>query len=75
MRTGIILAFALTLLSANAGTAQASPLIPAANLAGIETNDAVVLVHHRAWHKKKKGDRGRHLGWTRGKHKGWAKKH
>ncbi len=73
MRTGIILASAL-MLAAVATSAQASPLMPAAPLAGVETHDGVVLARHRVVvHVKKARHHPRHYGWIRGQHKGWYK--
>lgn len=71
MRKIMVILPALLLMLAVAPASQASPLLPPVPLAG--TADEIVPAHHRAWHRKKKPDRGLHLGWTRGKHKGWSK--
>jgi hypothetical protein len=70
MHKRILILFALALVAA-APESQATPLLPAGALATVDVANDAILVHHRWWHRKKKGDRGRHLGWTRGKHKGW----
>jgi hypothetical protein len=71
MRKWILMLFAITFVIAAAPASQATPLLPAGGLANTGITNDTVLVHHKWWHRKKKGDRGRHLGWMRGKHKGW----
>ena len=57
-------------------SAQASPLMPVASLAGVETHDGLVLARHRVViHVKKAKRHPRHYGWIRGNHKGWYKHH
>jgi hypothetical protein len=53
MRTGIIFAFALMLAAVAAPSAQASPLMPAGSLAGIERNDGIEFARYKVWHRKK----------------------
>jgi hypothetical protein len=68
-----LLLVAFTIVSAAPSALQASPLLPVGPLATFAAANDAVLVTHRSWHRKKHGNRGRHLGWTRGKHKGWHK--
>jgi hypothetical protein len=71
MRKWILLLLASGFVVAAAPASQATPLLPVGPLASTGVANDAVLVHHKWWHKKKKADRGRHLGWVKGKHKGW----